>query len=115
MAAEKALSAKTVTIDQFFHDWAGSIPSSMARYDNDIFAEFRSEYLKYKPDKQDKNGYWLSEEPCSMHIEEVEDIWAAITDKDDWQPLYDKITQIRHFGVAIRALHNGSTDDVAPS
>jgi len=115
MAAEKALSAKSVTIDQFFHDWAGCAPSSMTRYDSDIFAEFRSEYIKYKPDKQGKNGYWQREEPCSMHIEEVEDIWAAIADKDDWQPFNEKIAQIRHFGAAIRALHGGSADDVTPS
>ena len=35
-----------------------------------------------------------------MLIEEVEKIWSAIAELDDWQPLYDKVESIRRMGDA---------------
>jgi hypothetical protein len=35
-----------------------------------------------------------------MVIEEVERIWAAIDETDDWQPLAEKIAAIRRVGAA---------------
>jgi hypothetical protein len=35
-----------------------------------------------------------------MHIDEVEAIWRAIAEQDDWQPLADKIDAIRAIGAA---------------
>ncbi|WP_226372740.1 protein adenylyltransferase SelO family protein [Allosphingosinicella flava] len=46
--------------------------------------------------------YWSDAEPCSLHIEEVEAIWAAINEQDDWSPLQDKIAAIRRMGEAMR-------------
>jgi serine/tyrosine/threonine adenylyltransferase len=40
---------------------------------------------------------------CTMLIEEVETIWSAIADHDDWQPLSTKINSIREMGAALRA------------
>jgi hypothetical protein len=37
-----------------------------------------------------------------MHIEEVEAIWSAIAQGDDWQPFEDKVTAVRRMGEAIR-------------
>jgi hypothetical protein len=36
-----------------------------------------------------------------MHIEEVEAIWSAIADRDDWQPFDDKDRAIRRMGEAM--------------
>ena len=44
--------------------------------------------------------YWAEAEPCSMHIEEVEAIWAAIARGDDWAPLHAKLAAIRAMGEA---------------
>jgi serine/tyrosine/threonine adenylyltransferase len=35
-----------------------------------------------------------------MHIEEVESIWSAIAEDDDWQPLHAKIDDVRRMGAA---------------
>jgi hypothetical protein len=35
-----------------------------------------------------------------MHIDEVEAIWAAIAERDDWEPLYAKVAAIRAMGDA---------------
>jgi serine/tyrosine/threonine adenylyltransferase len=45
--------------------------------------------------------------PCTMLIDEVENIWAAIAEHDDWSPLYAKIADVREHGVALRAATDG--------
>jgi hypothetical protein len=37
-----------------------------------------------------------------MHIEEVEAIWSAIADNDDWQPFEDKVKAVRRLSEAMR-------------
>jgi hypothetical protein len=37
-----------------------------------------------------------------MHIDEVEAIWSAIDEKDDWAPLHAKVAAIRRMGEAHR-------------
>ena len=37
-----------------------------------------------------------------MHIEEVEAIWSAIADGDDWQPFDNKVKAVRRMGEAMR-------------
>jgi hypothetical protein len=36
-----------------------------------------------------------------MHIEEVERIWSAIDERDDWSPLEAKVNAIRRMGEAM--------------
>jgi hypothetical protein len=36
-----------------------------------------------------------------MHIDEVEAIWAAIAERDDWQPFNDKVAAVRRMGEAV--------------
>jgi serine/tyrosine/threonine adenylyltransferase len=49
-------------------------------------------FRKHRPDIPD----------CSMLIDEVEAIWAAIAEGDDWGPLHAKIADIHALGVALR-------------
>lgn len=44
--------------------------------------------------------YWSDEAPQAMLIEEVEAIWAAIAEGDDWGPLHAKIDALRRMGAA---------------
>ena len=47
------------------------------------------------------HAYWSDTQPCSMHIEEVEAIWDAIAERDDWAPFEAKIAAIRRMGEAM--------------
>jgi hypothetical protein len=38
-----------------------------------------------------------------MLIDEVEAIWSAIDQRDDWAPLHTKVEAIRRMGEAMRA------------
>ena len=44
--------------------------------------------------------YWSDGAPQSMLIDEVESIWSAIAENDDWQPLADKVAALRRMGEA---------------
>ena len=48
----------------------------------------------------DTHPYWSDATPQSMLIEEVEAIWAAIAEHDDWQPLTAKVESLRRMGEA---------------
>jgi uncharacterized protein YdiU (UPF0061 family) len=49
---------------------------------------------------ENSHAYWQDDAPQTMLIEEVEAIWSAIEQRDDWQPLTDKIAAIRRMGDA---------------
>ncbi|HJU77200.1 MAG TPA: selenoprotein O, partial [Sphingomicrobium sp.] len=53
-------------------------------------------------ERPQSHPYWIDPGPCSMHVDEVEAIWAAIADADDWRPFEDKVTAIRRMGEAMR-------------
>jgi serine/tyrosine/threonine adenylyltransferase len=108
VALETALAAKSVEIDRFFFDWRGGGrrgPSpAEAAYEEEPFAGFRRLIAGHEP-VEDALGhpYWSGEGPCSMHIDEVEAIWKAIDEADDWSAFQAKIEAVRRMGEAMRA------------
>lgn len=54
---------------------------------------------RYEPVPSD-HPYWSDAAPQSMLIEEVEAIWDAIAEHDDWAPLHAKIAALRRMGEA---------------
>lgn len=54
----------------------------------------------YRRTADDEHDYWADGQPQSMLIEEVETIWSAIDQRDDWQPLQEKIARTRRMGEA---------------
>jgi uncharacterized protein YdiU (UPF0061 family) len=96
-AIEEALARQTVTIDRFFFDWRGGRVR-----DSEGFEEVAALIGRYAAAAGAlDHDYWSDAEPCSMHIEEVEAIWSAIDEGDDWAPLYAKIAAIRRMGAAL--------------
>jgi uncharacterized protein YdiU (UPF0061 family) len=97
-AIEEALSRQTVTIDRFFLDWRGGL----APGDEEGFDEVRALIGRHAAVPGARaHDYWSDPAPCTMHIEEVEAIWSAIDESDDWAPLYAKIAAVRRMGEAL--------------
>jgi len=97
-ALEAALSRQTVTIDRFFFDWRGG----RVRDGYEGFGEVRELVGRHAPMPGAlDHDYWSDAEPCAMHIEEVESIWSAIAEADDWAPLHAKLAAIRRMGEAL--------------
>ena len=94
-AIEQGMTASGIGIDQFFFDaFGGAAP------DGDAFADLRAALVGYSPRKHRDHRYWAGA-PCSMLIGEVEAIWAAIDQHDDWAPFHAKIAAIREMGAAL--------------
>jgi uncharacterized protein YdiU (UPF0061 family) len=104
-AIARALQQNTVTIDRFFFDWRGGArrgPSpDEAAYDHPVFRPFVEAVAAYRPAVDLAHPYWADAAPCSMHIEEVEAIWAPVAESDDWSRLERKVKDIRRMGDAM--------------
>lgn len=98
----QAMAGSSVEIDRFFFDWRGGNPQRTSSYTGDIWDKVRTGINAFTPTGTLEHPYWSDPAPCSMHIEEVEAIWSAIADHDDWQPLYQKVAAIRRMGEAHR-------------
>ncbi|MBA3880826.1 MAG: YdiU family protein [Sphingobium sp.] len=96
-AIERGLRASATPLADFFHaSFAGRIPDALG----DAFDEARAALADYRPRKARDDGFWNGP-PCAMLIDEVEAIWAAIAERDDWAPFEAKLAAIRAFGAAL--------------
>jgi len=107
-AIEEALSKQTVAIDRFFFDWRGgslrdrTAPAAFP-YTGAEFKALAKRIAGYDPVPGARDHpYWSDPEPCTMHIDEVEAIWARIDTDDDWTALDAKISAVRRMGEAYR-------------
>jgi len=100
VAAVEALMDSDVPIDRFFFDWRRGLRDGPA-YAGERWARARAavDSLMPAPGALD-HDYWRGEAPCSMHIDEVEAIWSAIAQDDDWAPLAAKVDAVRAMGAA---------------
>ncbi len=97
-----ALQQGSVTIDRFFFDWrGGALRNANPVYDDAAFRSFVEAAAVYRSTVSTDHPYWSDTEPCSMHIEEVEAIWAPIAERDDWSLFTTKVDAIRRMGDAL--------------
>ena len=94
-----ALETRHVTIYRLFFDWRGGRDIEPETYAAPPFRAL-AKALEGRT-AAPAHSYWSDEQPCSMHIEEVETIWAAIAEGDDWKPFEDKVRAIRRMGEAM--------------
>jgi uncharacterized protein YdiU (UPF0061 family) len=96
----KALASRWAPIDRIFFDWRGGRDPGAKAYPSDPFRAL-AKSLEGRTCAA-SHPYWSDPTPCSMHIEEVETIWAAISERDDWQPFEDKVRAIRRMSEAMK-------------
>lgn len=89
-ASEAAMRASDEPPDMFFHRHRGG------RTAEGEVAEVLSGYDVAPGD----HPYWSDGAPQSMLIDEVESLWSAIADRNDWQPFEAKILAVRRMGEA---------------
>jgi serine/tyrosine/threonine adenylyltransferase len=100
-AIEQGLIGSGLPIDHFFFDWAGGrLRGDSGPYEHEAFVRFREAVARYEQNRSLDHPHWAGE-PCSMHIEEVEAIWARIAEDDDWSVLEAKVARIREMGAAM--------------
>lgn len=87
---EKVMRDSKAQPDAFFFSHRGGRGAS---------GEFGDALADYTP-VADTHDYWNDATPQSMVIDEVEAIWSAIDQHDDWQLLMDKVSALRRMGEA---------------
>jgi uncharacterized protein YdiU (UPF0061 family) len=102
-AAERAMVRDQIPIAAFFHGYRGGRTGAFAA-DGADQAAFEDILRGYAP-AHASDDYWASNPVCAMLIDEVEMIWDAIAQKDDWQQLYQKLADIQDLGKALK--HEG--------
>ncbi len=100
-AAERAMITGGIEIDTFFHSHRnGNVMDQTQTSDAyQQFTEIMSQFTAAGP----AQNYWQNTAPCSMHIDEVESIWDAISQRDDWSVLHNKVAAIRLMGAALNS------------
>lgn len=90
---EKSMREGSLGPDAFFFAHRG------ARELANLSEEFSDTLGRYEK-RDSSHEYWADREPQSMLIEEVEAIWSAIEERDDWSPLHSKVKALRRIGEA---------------
>ncbi|WAT17846.1 YdiU family protein [Aurantiacibacter sp. MUD11] len=90
-AAEVAMREGRIGPDEFFYRHRGGRAAEGALADA----------LQGYRELDSTHDYWSDGQPESMLIDEVETLWSAIDERDDWQPLADKIARVRRMGEAL--------------
>ena len=99
-ALETALTATQAPLDRFWFAWRGGTPR-MAGYEGPQWADLRAALAAYAPVPNAlAHAYWSDPAPQTMLIEDVESIWAAIAQHDDWQPFHAKLAAVHRMGEA---------------
>ena len=90
--------------EPFFFDWFCG-PASETRalagprahlYSGEHFTAFRKLIAAREPDRPERlaHPYFARPEPQEMLIDEVESLWAAIAERDDWAPFEAKLAAV---------------------
>ena len=95
----KALQTRAVPIDRLFFDWRGGRDPGGDLYADAPFRDLAASLVGRNHPAA--HAYWSDADPCSLPIGEVETLWAAIAEQDDWRPLETKIAAIRRLGEAM--------------
>ena len=96
------LTQSQVPWDQFFHDWFCADASRAAQsplaalYNDAAFEPIRAGMLERGPVRavRLRHAYFQRPTPASLVIEEVEALWAAIAERDDWSLFEAKLAEI---------------------
>ena len=111
-AAFRALAegGEALRWEPFFFDWLGGAASEGRAmggprahlYSGQGMAELRGWLGAYRTDRPERldHPYFERSEPEELLYDEIETIWAAIADRDDWGPFQAKIAGIRTAGEA---------------
>jgi uncharacterized protein YdiU (UPF0061 family) len=105
------LEETRVPLDRFYFDWFGG-PAAEARalagplrahYEGQHGSALRQALAPFEPAAKGAppHPYFERAAPVSLIIDEIEALWSAIAERDDWAPFEAKIAEIRTLGEAL--------------
>ena len=101
-AAYEFLEESRIGYDRFFFDlYGGRLRRELSDYAGAAWENLRGVLDLFTPRRAKLPAYFDGDAPCSLLIDEIEEIWSAIAERDDWAPFCAKITSIRAMGGAV--------------
>lgn len=97
----KALATRARSIDRIFFDWRGGVDPGEGSYPSEPFRALARLLEGREQQSARSHPYWSDPEPCSMHVDELEALWSAVAERDDWEPIKRKVNAIRRMGDAL--------------
>jgi uncharacterized protein YdiU (UPF0061 family) len=100
------LEKNRAPFEQTFFDLYGGVNEARLQrspqkdvYASAAFSALRAELQKFTPDNEAKlsHPYFANAKPCTLLIDEIEEIWAPIAAADDWSRFEAKLSEIRAF------------------
>jgi uncharacterized protein YdiU (UPF0061 family) len=98
--------------EPLFFDWFGGLASEARAmsgpranlYNGEAFADFRARLAPYAPDRPERltGAYFARSEPEELLYDEIETLWAAIAERDDWGLFEAKLASIAEVRAALR-------------
>lgn len=95
---------ETLRWEPLFFDWFGGFSSSARAlggvrgktYQGEAFDAFRFALLEHEPDRPERleHPMFAVPEPEELLIDEVETLWSAIEQGDNWTPLHAKLARL---------------------
>ena len=108
-AGWRFLAVSQLPFERFFFEWFGGqhaprAPAGREEHSSEAFMAFRAalEPFAPRPEIDFTHAYFARPTPCTMLIDEVEDIWTPIAEADDWSRFEAKIAEIRQMGEALK-------------
>jgi uncharacterized protein YdiU (UPF0061 family) len=97
-----AAGGEALRWEPFFFDWfCGDEARAMASlrghiYAGEAFADFRARIVGFEPERPERLAatYFSRPEPQELLIDEIEAIWTAIAERDDWSAVHGKLAGI---------------------
>ena len=105
------LAERPLSLDQFFFDWYGGAASqeramnspASKHYHDGSFRQLRFELENHAPafpQERLHDPYFRRSSPCTLLLDDIEAIWEAIAQNDNWGPFEDKLRLINIMRVA---------------
>lgn len=100
------LETESALFEQTFFDCFGGFHEERLKnspqaplYRSENFAPLAEQLKKYSPQDPTKiqHAYFANPKPCTLLIDEIEEIWAPIAANDDWNLFETKIQALRAF------------------
>jgi uncharacterized protein YdiU (UPF0061 family) len=111
-AAFRALAegGEALRWEPFFFDWFGGLASEAramngpraGAYGGEAFLQFRARLADHAPDRAERlqAAYFARPEPVELLYDDIEQIWAAIVERDDWAPFGARLAVIEEARLA---------------
>ncbi len=99
----EALRDSGAGFERFFFDWFATVPPG---YEGEACDTLRLLLAAHPVTGTRDHPYFTGDAPCTLLIDEVERIWSAIADADDWSVFETKLAAIETMGHALRGSHN---------